>query len=224
MILTDVDRQALSEERSRGIDVVQFVPTSRLDPIMFERSYFPEPDAASAKAYVLLRHTLESSERTAIVRFALRQKTPLGVLRVRGDVLMLWGLLGNAEIREAKFPALGERVRISDRELELSAILVASFAADFAPENFTDEYQAQLRELIDAKLQRGDSVNTDETCGRTPGDSSDGGESEEGATGGGGVLDLMEALRRSVDKNRSEKDRNEKNRDDKTPASGQGSG
>jgi DNA end-binding protein Ku len=108
--------------------------------------------------------------------------------------------------------------------LELSAILVASFAADFAPENFTDEYQAQLRELIDAKLQRGDSVNTDETFGRTPGDSGDGGESEEGATGGGGVLDLMEALRRSVDKNRSEKDRSEKNRDDKTPASGQGSG
>ena len=205
MILTDVDRQTLPEERSRGIDVVQFVPTSRLDPIMFERSYFPEPDAASAKAYVLLRHTLESSERTAIVRFALREKTPLGALRVRGDVLMLWGLLGNAEIREAKFPALGERVRISDRELELSAILVDSFAADFAPENFTDDYQAQLRELIDAKLERGDSVNTDEIFGRTPGDSGDGGESEEGAAGGGGVLDLMEALRRSVDKNRSEK-------------------
>lgn len=197
VILTDTDLKSLPEERSREIDVVEFVPTEQLDPIMFERSYFLEPDGKSAKAYVLLRRTLESTERTAIVRFALRQKTRLGALRVRDDVLMLQGLLWSDEVREAKFAALGERVRISDRELELSASLVDSFASDFAPENFTDDYQAQLHELIEAKLERGDSVDTDETFGRTP---DDGGDDE---SGGGDVLDLMEALRRSVENNRS---------------------
>jgi DNA end-binding protein Ku len=214
VILTDADLKSLPEERSREIDVVEFVPTAQLDPIMFERSYFLEPDGASAKAYVLLRRTLESTERTAIVRFALRQKTRLGALRVRGDVLMLQGLLWNDEVREAKFPALGEPVRISDRELELSATLVDSFAADFAPENFTDDYQAQLHELIEAKLERGDSVNTDETFGRTPG------EGEEGEAGGGEVLDLMEALRLSVEKNRGKKDSATDERGDKNEASG----
>ena len=74
MILTDVDRQALSEERSRGIDVVQFVPSSRLDPIMFERSYFLESDAASAKAYVLLRRpSSPASERRSCVSLCARK-------------------------------------------------------------------------------------------------------------------------------------------------------
>ncbi|MFC5930126.1 Ku protein [Cryobacterium melibiosiphilum] len=225
VILTDTELKSLPEERSREIDVVEFVPNEQLDPIMFERSYFLEPDGKSAKAYVLLRRTLESTERTAIVRFALRQKTRLGALRVRGDVLMLQGLLWNDEVREAKFPALGERVRISDRELELSATLVDSFAADFAPENFTDDYQAQLNALIQAKLERGDSVDTDETFGRLPGD----GDGDDDATGGGEVLDLMEALRRSVENNRAETNRAETNgaetnRSEQTGASGRGRG
>lgn len=135
------------------------------------------------------------------MRFALRQKTRLGALRVRGDVLMLQGLLWNDEVREAKFSSLGERVRISDREFELSATLADSFAADFTPENFTDDYQAQLHALIEAKLERGDSVDTDETFGRVPGE----GAADE--SGGGEVLDLMEALRRSVENNRVENNR-----------------
>ncbi|TFD51222.1 Ku protein [Cryobacterium frigoriphilum] len=210
VILTDTDLKSLPEERSREIDVVEFVPNDQLDPIMFERSYFLEPDGKSAKAYVLLRRTLESTERTAIVRFALRQKTRLGALRVRGDVLMLQGMLWSDEVREAKFAALGESVRVSDRELELSAALVDSFAGDFTPENFTDDYQAQLHELIVAKLERGDSVTTEQTFGRAAGegDAANGeasGGAGGGAGGGGEVLDLMEALRRSVENSRSDR-------------------
>ena len=196
VILTDSDLKSLPEERSREIDVVEFVPSQQLDPIMFERSYFLEPDSTSAKAYVLLRRTLEATDRTAIVHFALRQKSRLGALRVRGDVLVLQALLWNDEVRAAEFPSLAERVRVSDRELELSAALVDSFASDFTPQEFLDDYQNQLRELIDAKLRAGDSVDTDDTFGRSTDD--DGGE----AAGGGEVLDLMEALRRSVEHSR----------------------
>ena len=194
VILTDEDLKSLPEERSREIDVVEFVPSDQIDPIMFDRSYFLEPDSKSVKSYALLRRTLEEDDRTAIVHFALRQKTRLGALRVRGDVLMLQSLLWDDEVREASFPALDEKVRISAKELEMSHALVESFASDFTPEQFTDDYQVQLRELIEAKLRQGDAVETEATFGEEP-----------EAEGQGEVLDLMEALRRSVEKNRAAK-------------------
>jgi DNA end-binding protein Ku len=192
VVLSKDDLASLPEERSREIDVVEFVPNEQLDPIMFDRSYFLEPDSKSNKAYALLRRTLEETDRTAIVHFALRQKTRLAALRVHGEVLMLQTLLWDDEVREAAFPALDERVRISAKELEMSRALIESFESDFTPEKFSDEYQAQLRQLIDAKLEKGDSVSTEETFG----------ESAEESEGAGEVLDLMEALRRSVDKSR----------------------
>ena len=113
IVLTEEDLDALPEEKSREIDVVEFVPSDQLDPITFDRSYFLEPDSKSSKAYVLLRRTLEETDKTAIVHFALRQKTRLGALRVRGDVLMLQSLLWDDEVREAQFTSLDEKVRIS---------------------------------------------------------------------------------------------------------------
>src|SRR5690606_8329831 len=155
VVITKEDLASLPAERSREIDVVEFVPSEQVDPIMMDRAYFLEPDSKSSKAYVLLRRTLEETDRTAIVHFALRQKTRLGALRVRGDVLMLQSLLWDDEVRKAAFPALDERPRISAKELKMSAALVRSFESDFDPSQFTDDYQEQLRELIDAKLEKG---------------------------------------------------------------------
>ena len=107
---------------------------------------------------------------------------------MRGDVLVLQALLWDDEVREAAFPALDEKVTISAKELEMSEALVKSFESDFEPEKFHDDYQEQLKELIEAKLDKGDAVSTAETFG------------EEAEEGGGEVLDLMEALRRSVEK------------------------
>ena len=193
VILTPEDLASLPAERSKDIDVVEFVPSDQVDPIMFEKSYFLAPDSKSTKAYVLLRETLQSTDRTAIVQFALRQKTRLAALRVHDDVLMLQTLLWDDEVREARFPELDESPKITDAELKMSKQLVESFASDFTPEKFTDDYQAQLRTLVEAKLEQGDALDTDATFGRAEGQ------------GGGKVLDLMEALRRSVEKQRSEK-------------------
>jgi len=195
VVLTDDDLATLPSERSKEIDVVEFVPSEQLDPIMFDRSYFLEPDGSSPKAYVLLRRTLEEQERTAIVLFSLRQKTRLAALRVRGDVLMLQTLLWDDEVREARFPSLDAAVRLGAKELEMSRSLVESFASDFAPEQFTDEYQEELRKLVEAKLAKGDAMSTEETFGESSGD-------EEG---GGEVLSLMDALQRSIEANRSKK-------------------
>ncbi|WP_323959924.1 Ku protein [Arthrobacter sp. JZ12] len=193
VVLTSEDLASLPVEKSREIEVVEFVPSEQIDPIMFDRAYYLEPDSKSTKAYVLLRRTLEETDRTAIVKFSLRQKSRLAALRVRGDVLMVQTLLWQDEVREANFPALDEKVRISAKEKEMSAALVESFSSDFDPENFKDDYQEQLRTLIEAKLEKGEALDTDETFGET----------EEGE--GGNVLDLMEALRRSVEKNREKK-------------------
>ncbi|MFK4730256.1 Ku protein [Agromyces mediolanus] len=186
VVVTDADLKALPAERSREIEVVEFVPSAQIDPIMFDRSYYLEPDSASSKAYVLLRETLESTDRTAIVRLALRQKTRLAALRVHDDVLVVQTLLWADEVREAAFPALDEPVKISDTELALSKQLVESLVSDFDPTQYVDEYQQELRTLIAAKLEQGDALDTAATFGEEP--------EEEGAE----VIDLMEALRRSL--------------------------
>ncbi|MGY3263729.1 DNA end-binding protein Ku [Frigoribacterium sp. 2355] len=193
VVITGDDLKSLPEERSREIDVLEFVPSDQVDPIMLDRSYFLEPDGTSPKAYVLLRRTLEETDRTAIVHFSLRQKTRLAALRVRGDVLMLQTLLWDDEVREARFPALEKQTRVSDKELDMSSSLVDSLSDDFEPADFSDDYQEQLRQLIDAKLEEGESLDTDATFGEKSEDDDEGGE----------VIDLMEALRRSVEKNRS---------------------
>ncbi|QOD43024.1 Ku protein [Clavibacter zhangzhiyongii] len=193
VVITEEDLSSLPEERSREIDVVEFVPSDQIDPVMLDRSYFLEPDSSSPKSYALLRRTLQETDRTAIVHVTLRQRTRLAALRVRGDVLMLQTLLWDDEVREADFPSLDAAPKVSPRELKMSAQLVEGFAEDFDPSKFSDEYQEQLKTLIDAKLAQGDSLDTDATFGE--------GESDE-EDSGGEVLDLMDALKRSIERSR----------------------
>ena len=187
VVLTKDDLASLPAEKSREIDVVEFVPSDQVDLLTLDKPYNLEPDSKSPKAYVLLRKTLEQTDRTAIVRFTLRQKTRLAALRVRGKVLVLQTLLWADEVREAEFPVLDEEVKISKKELELSSSLVDSYSSDFDPEEYVDEYQKELRTLIDAKIEAGDTFDASETFS----------ESDAGAEGGE-VIDLMEALRASV--------------------------
>jgi DNA end-binding protein Ku len=193
VVLTEEDLKSLPEERSHEIEVVEFVPSEQIDEIMFDRSYFLEPDKAAAKPYALLRRALEETDRTAIVQFSLRQKTRLGALRSRDKVLMLQSLLWDDEVREADFPSLKEDVRVSAQELKMASSLVDNMSTDFSPDKFSDEYQDQLRQLIAAKLEQGEALDTAATFG----------EQEEDQADRGDVVDLMEALRRSVEQNRA---------------------
>ncbi|QAY71522.1 Ku protein [Xylanimonas protaetiae] len=192
VVLSKDDLAGLPAERDREIEVVEFVPSDQIDPIMLDRTYYLEPDSRSTKAYVLLRRTLEETDRTAVVKFALRQRTRLAALRVRGDVLVLQTLLWADEVRDAEFPSLEETVRVSSKELAMSQQLVTSFEGDFAPDEFEDEYQVQLKRLIDAKIEKGEAVSSAETFGEA---------AEEGE--GAEVIDLMEALRKSVEEAKS---------------------
>lgn len=189
VVLTKEDFASLPVERSREIDVQEFVPSDQVDPIMMGSAYYLAPDSKSPKSYALLRETLQQTDRTAIVTFTLRQKTRLAALRVRDDVLVLQALLWEDEVRQPSFPELDQHIEVSDKELQMSAALVSSYESDFTPENFVDEYQTQLRELVAAKVEQGESTASP--------------FAEEGETAESGqVLDLMEALRKSVEESR----------------------
>lgn len=193
VVLTDEDFAALPESENDEIEVVQFVPADQIDPIMLEKSYYLAPEGKTPKSYLLLRQTLEESELTAVVRFALRQKTRLGVLRVVGKVIVLQGLMWADEVREldfdGQFKGVKSRAKISDKEMKLSAQLVDSYASDFTPEEFEDDYQIELRKLIDAKFEQGDTIDTEATFGEKP----------EEADDDDNVVDLMAALKASLD-------------------------
>ncbi|MGV2960478.1 Ku protein [Glutamicibacter sp. AGC13] len=188
IVLTDEDMDALPAEKSREIEVVQFVPASQVDPLMLEKSYYLQADSKSPKAYELLRRTLQDTEKLAVVRFALRQKTRLGILRVRSKVMVLQAVMWADELRDAEAVAPEKSPRISEQELKMSAALVDQYSSDFTPHEFQDDYQVQLQALIEAKIEQGEDLDTEATFG-SPDQGSESGE----------VIDLMEALKRSID-------------------------
>ncbi|WP_133834805.1 Ku protein [Arthrobacter sp. JUb115] len=188
IVLTDEDMDALPAEKSREIEVVQFVPAGQVDPLMLEKSYYLQADSKSPKAYELLRRTLQDTEKLAVVRFALRQKTRLGILRVRSKVMVLQAVMWADELRDAEAVAPEKSPRISEQELKMSASLVDQYSSDFTPDEFQDDYQVQLQALIEAKIEQGEDLDTEATFG-SPDQDSESGE----------VIDLMEALKRSID-------------------------
>src|SRR3984885_3364885 len=166
VVITDEDISTLPEERSREIEVLEFVPASEVDPMLYDRSYFLEPDSKSSKSYVLLAKTLAEADRVAIVHFTLRNKTRLAALRVKDfgkrDVMMVHTLLWPDEIRDPDFPVLDKKVDIKPAELKMAGQVVESMADDFNPDRYHDDYQEQLQELVDAKLEGGDAFTVEE--------------------------------------------------------------
>jgi DNA end-binding protein Ku len=166
VVITDEDIATLPEERSREIEVVEFVPADQLDPMMYDKSYFLEPDSKSSKSYVLLAKTLAETDRVAIVHFALRNKTRLAALRVKDfskrDVMVIHTLLWPDEIRDPDFPILDKEVEIKPAELKMAGSVVESMTDDFHPDQFRDDYQEQLHELVQAKLEGGEAFTVEE--------------------------------------------------------------
>jgi DNA end-binding protein Ku len=166
VIITDEDIATLPEERSREIEVVEFVPADQIDPLMYDKSYFLEPDSKSSKSYVLLAETLAKTDRVAIVHFALRSKTRLAALRVKEfgkrEVMIVHTLLWPDEIRDPDFPELDKKVDIKPAELKMAGQVVESMTDDFHPEAFTDDYRVEMMELIQAKIDGGEAFAVEE--------------------------------------------------------------
>jgi DNA end-binding protein Ku len=186
VILTDEDFADLPLTTSHAIDVLEFVPAEQVDPILYAKAYYLEPDGSATKPYVLLRDALTRTDRVAIVKVALRQREQLATLRVRDDVLVLNTMLWPDEIRTPDFEFLGDDVEARPAELAMAGSLIESMAADFDPDQYSDNYRAALQEVIDAKVAGREVVAPHE---------------EEPAPSG--AIDLMAALRASVDRART---------------------
>jgi DNA end-binding protein Ku len=153
VILTEEDMAELPLPTAHGIEVLQFSPTEQVDPIMWERSYYTEPDPNGVRAYALLRDALERSGMVAVAKVALRQRESLAVLRVRDGVIVLTTLMWPDEIRVADFEFLEEDVETRSQELKMAASLIDSMTVDFDPAQFSDEYREALEELVEAKIE-----------------------------------------------------------------------
>ncbi|GGK98589.1 non-homologous end joining protein Ku [Mangrovihabitans endophyticus] len=183
VVLTDADFSDLPLTSSRAIDVLQFVPADEIDPIMFAKAYYLEPEGQAAKPYVLLRDALADADRVAIVKIAIRQREQLATLRVRDDVLVLNTMLWPDEVRAVDFGFLDEEIETRPAELAMASSLIDSMAGSFKPEEFTDNYREALQEVIDAKVEGREVVAPEEP-------------DEEPAA----AVDLMAALRASVER------------------------
>ena len=137
-------------------------------------------------AEVPMREALQSTDRLAICTFTLRNRTRLCALRVYKDVLMLQTLLWPDEIRPAILEGLDKEAKVRPQEVKMAASLIETMAADFEPEKYEDDYQLQLKELIEAKAAGGEAFTVEER------------EEASGDDGDDEVADLLAALRASV--------------------------
>lgn len=186
VVLTNEDFAKLPVAEKHEIPVLQFVPADQIDPMLFDRSYYLEPDSTTPKAYVLLAKTLDQVDRVALVHFTLRQKTRLAALRVRDGVLVLQTLLWPDEVRSAEFESLDDVAAPRSQEVSMAQTLVDSMSDDFDPGQYTDEYQIELKKMLDEAIESG----SDRVTRR---------EEAEPEQADAEVVDLVAALQRSLD-------------------------
>lgn len=196
VIITGEDFEKVqTEAQARTIEIVDFVRLEEIDPIYFEKTYYlaPQPEVtASAKAYALLRDAMSQSEKIAVAKVTIREKQTLCVLRVYKDAVLLETIFYPDEIRPAaEVPALPGEFKTDAREMDIAKQLIDNLTAQFDPSKYTDEYREALRAMIDAKIAGREVVAQPEAPENK-------------------VIDLMEALKASVEKAQKEKQEQEK--------------
>ena len=153
VVLTDEDLAELPLPTAHGIEVLHFAPVDQVDPIMWERSYYTEPEPQGVRAYALLRDALERSGMVAVAKVALRNRESLAVMRTRDGVIVMVTLMWPDEVRVADFEFLEEDVEVRSQELKMAASLIDSMTVDFDPAQYTDQYRDALEELVEAKIE-----------------------------------------------------------------------
>ena len=198
VVLEPGEIEAAKPESSTTIEIGDFVEAVEIDPVYFEKSYFLEPTEVGTKPFSLLKRALEETERVALARVTIRTRERLATIRTYDGTLVLETMFWPDEIRSTGALDLPEGAEASVRakELDMARSLVESLADKFRPEAYTDEYRNALESLIEQKM-RGETRNAKR---RKP-------EPK--------VIDLMEALRASVDQAKG--DRKAKGKEKKPP-------
>ncbi len=185
VILEDEDFEKLPLPTKHTITLTAFVEESEIDPVHYEKSYYLAPDEVGLKPYSLLIRAMQAKGLIAIAKVAIRTKERLCALRARGDQLILETLFYPDEIRDPGDSVAVEE--ITDQEMEMARALIEMLEEPFDPEKYTDEYREALMTIINAKLE-GQEVATPEAAAPQP------------------AVDLMAALRASVEAARARKE------------------
>jgi DNA end-binding protein Ku len=185
VLLTDEELDAAEPEKSKLIEITDFVDLDRIDPIYFRATYFLAPEGEAAnKAYALLRQVMRDTNKVAIGTLVMRNKEYPVAIRPDDDVLMLETMYFADEIRSPTkdLPELPGADEVTDRELQMATLLLESMESDWNPEKYQDTHRLQIEAIIEAKRQ-GDEIVT-------------GTETQPASTK---VVDLMDVLSASID-------------------------
>jgi DNA end-binding protein Ku len=181
--VTDEELKALEGEASEAIEINEFVPLAKVDPIYFERSYYLGPDKGGEKAYRLLADTMTQVGKVALAKFVLRGKENLVIVRSARNGLMMHTMYFANEVRNFDEIPKGESAKITGAESSLAVRLIDELSNDeFEPEKYEDEYSQRVLSLINKKAE-GQEITLTQPVPRR-----------------GQVIDLMAALKESLGK------------------------
>lgn len=181
VLFSEEELKALERKSTQQIEIVEFVPDDAVDPIYFDKVYYLGPDKHGERPYALLSAALEETGRWALARYATRGKQYVVAIRPYQEGLLMQQLRYANEVRKFSELGIDTDFEIKQQELDLAISLADQVSTDeFQPENYTDEETARIREVIEQKIQ-GEEVSL----------------APEESTGE--VIDLMEALKRSLD-------------------------
>jgi DNA end-binding protein Ku len=179
--VTDEELKALEGEASRVIDIAEFVPLDRVDPIYFEKTYYLGPDKGGEKAYRLLAEAMTKSDRVALAKFVMRGKETLVLIRAAQGGLMLHTMYFADEVRDFGEIEKGTSAKVKEGELALAIKLLGELANDaFEPGRYADDYRQRVLDFVHHKAEGADVTASAPRAER------------------GHVIDLMEALKTSL--------------------------
>jgi len=182
VIFTPEELKAMEEAGTHMAEITEFVPLEAVDPVYFDKAYYLAPDKGGAKPYALLAKALRETERCALGRWAARGKQYIVMIRPVEEGLVMQQLLYAGEVRSMKEVEIPE-TEVKAAELKLAKQLIDAQASDkFDPSLYKDEVSARIQAAIDKKVEGQEITMTEEP--------------EVGAQ----VIDLMEALRASLDR------------------------
>ena len=181
--VTDDELKALEGEASEAIEISEFVPLSKVDPIYFERSYYLGPDKGGEKAYRLLTDTMTQVGKVALAKFVMRGKENLVIVRAAQKGLMMHTMYFANEVRSFDEIPKGESAKITGAEASLAIRLIDELSNDeFEPEKYHDEYSERVLNLVNEKAEGKEITLAQPVAQR------------------GQVIDLMAALKESLEK------------------------
>jgi DNA end-binding protein Ku len=189
VIVEEEDLEAVALQRSNSIEILRFVELSEVDPVYFDRTYYLAPASAEAqrRPYVLLLEAMKETGMAAVGKFVLWGKENLCLVRPYGDSLAMETLFFGEDVRSrSEIEEAVAETEVKAPELALARQVIESISGEFDPEEFTNQYREDVREMLEAKLS-GQEIAKPEPVPETP------------------VIDLMEALKQSVAETKGEK-------------------